>query len=280
MSQQMPYAPVPPPPMPPYQQPPKNGMGTAGLVLGIIALVLTATVILSALGGVLGILALVFGIIGISKTKKGEATNKGAAVTGVVLGALSVVAAAAITIASVFLVNKLGDDIAKDLDRLEKEAGSTSAPLDPGTEESADEAGPEGEAANGKPFTIDEVAEWEDGVSVSIDKIAKFSPSDVSAGHEKGNDAYKVTVVVENTTKKNYKLANLMVDATAGENGTPGSQVFDFDSGLELNAGTVAPGKKATLVYGFSVEAGAKSIDLSITPDFMSEPVVWELKTP
>ncbi|MER5477106.1 DUF4190 domain-containing protein [Streptomyces sp. NPDC002734] len=279
MSQQMPYAPVPPPPMPPYQQPPKNGMGTAGLVCGIIALILAVTVILSVFGGILGVLAVIFGIIGISKAKAGEATNKGAAVTGVVLGAIAVVAAAAITIVSVFVVNKLGDDIAKDLDRLEKEAG-TSAPLDPGTEETAEEAGAEGEAADGKPFTIDQMAEWEDGVTVSIDKIAKFTPSDVSAGHEKGNDAYKVTVVVENTTGKNYKLANLMVDATAGKNGTPGSQVFDFDSDLELNAGTVAPGKKATLVYGFSVEAGAKTIDLSVTPDFMADPVVWELKTP
>src|SRR5438045_1694313 len=58
---------------PPYgyavQPRPKNGFGTAALVLGIIGLVLFWTIVL---GVVLGVLALVFGILGHKRANRGE----------------------------------------------------------------------------------------------------------------------------------------------------------------------------------------------------------------
>lgn len=59
---------------------PRNGMGTAALVLGILG-VITLPIVFS-------VLAMVFGGIGVSRASKGEATNKGMALAGLILGTL------------------------------------------------------------------------------------------------------------------------------------------------------------------------------------------------
>ncbi|WP_435973791.1 DUF4190 domain-containing protein [Streptomyces sp. Qhu_M48] len=76
---------------PGWQQPPSNGMGTTSMVLGIIAV---AGFCLYGLGTILGILALIFGIIGLKKVGRGEATNRGMAIAGIVLGAIGTLVSA------------------------------------------------------------------------------------------------------------------------------------------------------------------------------------------
>ncbi|MCH0542542.1 DUF4190 domain-containing protein [Streptomyces sp. MUM 203J] len=67
---------------------PNNGLGIASMVLGIIAVV---TCWAWGLGVVLGVLALIFGIIGQRRAKRGEATNGGMAVAGIATGAVGIV---------------------------------------------------------------------------------------------------------------------------------------------------------------------------------------------
>jgi hypothetical protein len=71
---------------PGYGAPPartRNGFGIAALVLGLLTLVLSWTII----GGIVfGILALIFGLLGQTRAKRGEATNGGQSVVGLVLG--------------------------------------------------------------------------------------------------------------------------------------------------------------------------------------------------
>lgn len=87
----------PPYQQPSYQQPPvyqnfqpnvqpiaqNNGMATASLILGIIANV--------CCGFPVGIVALILGIIGLSKSKTMCGNGKGMAIAGIILGAVSVV---------------------------------------------------------------------------------------------------------------------------------------------------------------------------------------------
>lgn len=64
---------------------PRNGLGIAALVLGLLALFSSWTVV----GGILfGLLAIVLGVIGRGRAKRGEANNGGLALAGVILGAL------------------------------------------------------------------------------------------------------------------------------------------------------------------------------------------------
>jgi hypothetical protein len=84
-----------PPPQQPYyggyQPPPpgpRNGLGIAALVVAILGLVFCWTVI----GGVvLGVVAVIIGIIGRGRAKRGQATNGGVAIAGVLLGVLAVI---------------------------------------------------------------------------------------------------------------------------------------------------------------------------------------------
>jgi hypothetical protein len=65
-------------------------MGIAALVTAIIAL-------LSVVGGiVLGVVAVILGFIGWGRAKRGEATNGGVAVAGIILGILSIIEAIAV----------------------------------------------------------------------------------------------------------------------------------------------------------------------------------------
>ena len=80
----------------------RNGLGTAALVLGIIALVTCWTVI----GGfVLGAVAIGLGIGGRGRAKRGEATNGGSATAGIVMGALGLILAVVLVVAGVALLN-------------------------------------------------------------------------------------------------------------------------------------------------------------------------------
>ncbi|MFF9818292.1 DUF4190 domain-containing protein [Streptomyces sp. NPDC014006] len=73
----------------PGMQPlPSNGMGTAGLVLGIIGAVIFCAWPLAIIAGALGV---IFGAIGRSKAKRGEATNAGQALAGIICGAAGIV---------------------------------------------------------------------------------------------------------------------------------------------------------------------------------------------
>ncbi|MFD8207372.1 DUF4190 domain-containing protein [Streptomyces sp. NPDC059695] len=76
---------------PGWQQSPSNGMGTTAMVLGIIAV---AGFCMYGLGVILGVLALIFGIIGLKKVGRGEATNRGMAIAGIVLGSIGTLVSA------------------------------------------------------------------------------------------------------------------------------------------------------------------------------------------
>ncbi len=81
--QQSPYGGYAPPP----SAAPQNGLGIASLVTAIIAL-------LSVVGGVvLGVVAVILGFLGWGRAKRGQATNGGVAVAGIVLGILSIIEA-------------------------------------------------------------------------------------------------------------------------------------------------------------------------------------------
>lgn len=85
------YPPPPPQPYAGYAPPPppapKNGLGIAALVIAILALLSVWSVV----GGiVLGVVAVIIGFVARSRFKRGEATNGGVAIAGIVLGFLAI----------------------------------------------------------------------------------------------------------------------------------------------------------------------------------------------
>ncbi|MEW2505754.1 DUF4190 domain-containing protein [Amycolatopsis sp. CA-161197] len=104
---------------------PRNGFGVTALVLGIIALVLCWTV----WGGIiLGVLALIFGILGVKRANRREATNKGAAIAGIVTGSIGLVIGAVILIAIGSIFASFGSQL-NDLQDCLNKAGTDSSQI-------------------------------------------------------------------------------------------------------------------------------------------------------
>lgn len=79
------------------------GMATAALVLGILAIVTCWTVI----GGVLlGVLAIVFGVVAARKARRGEAGGHGRAVAGIATGAVGLILAVALIAFGISILNR------------------------------------------------------------------------------------------------------------------------------------------------------------------------------
>jgi drug/metabolite transporter superfamily protein YnfA len=89
---------------PGYPQKPRNGIGIAALVVGILAII----AFLSVIGGViLGLIAIILGFVGRGRAKRGEATNGGMAIAGAVLGVVAIL----LSLLWVFFLNdRLGDE--------------------------------------------------------------------------------------------------------------------------------------------------------------------------
>src|ERR687898_616972 len=87
-----------PPPGQAAARPRRNGMGTTALVLGVVALTLVVLLLFSPLGAFLGLLAVLFGILGLMRANRGEADNRGQAVAGLVTGGIALLVGVFLTI--------------------------------------------------------------------------------------------------------------------------------------------------------------------------------------
>ena len=93
---------------PPYGQAPpgqaRNGLGVAALVLGILA-VLTGFFLI---GGLLGVVAIILGFLGRGRAKRGEATNGGMALAGIILGVIGVLLTAVVIAIGASFLSEFG----------------------------------------------------------------------------------------------------------------------------------------------------------------------------
>lgn len=104
---------------PPYSQPPysqpygaavgqSNGLGIAALVCGILSIILCWTVV----GGViLGILGIVFGVVGRRRANRGDASNGGMAIGGAICGAAGLVLVALLIVLGVSIFHRISNDV-------------------------------------------------------------------------------------------------------------------------------------------------------------------------
>ena len=86
----------------PGQHPsPKNGMGIAALVLGVLSLFTWFLLI----GGLLGLVAIILGFLGRGRAKRGEATNGGMALGGIITGLIGLLLTVAVVAGFAALFN-------------------------------------------------------------------------------------------------------------------------------------------------------------------------------
>ena len=119
----------------PYgQRPPKkNGIGVAALVLGVLSILGGFFVA----GAVLGIVAIILGVVGMQRANRGEADNKGMAVAGLITGIIGVI------ISALFLVLYIAVWNSSDFDNYRDclEQAETDQDIDDCADEFADDLG-------------------------------------------------------------------------------------------------------------------------------------------
>ncbi|MEU9865761.1 DUF4190 domain-containing protein [Streptomyces sp. NPDC047971] len=256
------------PPQPPFQQP-RNGLGVAGLVVGIVGVLFAVIPFFFWLGAILGILGLIFGIIGHGRARKGEATNKGVALSGLILGAIAIVLSVVSLIITVTAVKDIADEIDKEIQKQEK---ATAAP------DTAPGDAPEPEPTETAPAALKfgQTFAYEDGIKVTVSAPRAYEPDQFAAGHTKGNSAFQVTVTIVNGSKKTLDVSGALVDASDAE-GSRAEPVFDGSNATEMFQGNVLPGKQAKAKFAFSVPAKADGeLQVELSPTILDhEEAIW-----
>ncbi|MEU7485765.1 DUF4190 domain-containing protein [Streptomyces sp. NPDC042319] len=272
MSQQMQFPPGPPAPMgAPAPQTARNGLGVAALVLGVIGVLSGLIPLLFWLAGTLGLLALIFGLVGRGRVKRGQATNKGVALAGLLLGIAAMVVAVIGAVITFTAVKGAVDEINKSLET------STAQPKTgtKGEDAAATEGGASG--SEGEALHAGDTAEYDSGLSVTVSKATSYSPDDFAVGHKGSNKAYKITVQLENKGKEKFDSTLTLVEARAGEDGKNAEQIFDGSVGKGFT-GKILPGKSASVEFAFDAPASAKNLDVEVAPGLELDAAQWELK--
>ncbi|MFE0647555.1 DUF4190 domain-containing protein [Streptomyces sp. NPDC059534] len=252
----------------------RTGLGVGALVVGVVGLVFGVIPFLFWLGGIMGVLALVLGIVGHGRAHRGEATDRGQAVAGIVLGIVTIVVSATWLVVLVWASNAV-DRVDERVG--EKERASSAAPDAPGAG-SGGTARPVPEPTEAAPATLafGGTHTYEDGVKVTVSVPKPFRPDGFAAGYEKGDTALRVTITIVNGSDRPIDVTTALPDARDAE-GAPASTIFDGSRATEMFRGTVLPGKQAKAGYAFSLPAGADDeLHLELAPQLLAyDPVIW-----
>ncbi|KQX53221.1 MULTISPECIES: DUF4190 domain-containing protein [unclassified Streptomyces] len=257
-----------PPGMPPYGMPPaRSGLGVGALVIGIVGLLFGIVPFLFWLGGIMGVLALVLGIVGHGRAGRGEATDRGQAVAGIVLGAVTIVVSAAWLVLFLLAANTVSDTNDSVLE-IESSApaprGTRSAPAPEPTETAP------AVRAFGETYT------YGDGVKVTVSAPRPYTPDRFAAGYEKGDTTVRLTITIVNGSDRTIDVTTALPGARDAEGATAGT-VFDGSRGTEMFRGKVLPGKQAKAGYVFALPAGADGeMQLELAPQLAKyDSVIW-----
>lgn len=104
--------------------PPRNGFGITALCLGLVGLVFMLMPITGFIAVILGGLALIFGLLGWARARRGQASNKKTAIAGTGLGALGLI----VGIIGIVIVFQAAAQFSSDMDRLTGSTAAASAP--------------------------------------------------------------------------------------------------------------------------------------------------------
>ncbi|PSJ29276.1 hypothetical protein B7P34_08190 [Streptosporangium nondiastaticum] len=248
------------PPYPPAQ--PRNGLGTAAMIVGICAAVIGLVPFLFFLSGPLALVALGLGITGLVLVRRGRATNKGMALTGTILGGVALLMAVGGLLFTLFIVDKADEE---NDDLYEDRPPAAAGPAEPSPSVSAAP----------KPLKFGETYTYKDGVTITVDKPEPYELDRIAFGHEDGDLALRFKVTIANGGKEPMDLlahVPYVRDAT----GKRASEIFDGRGATKPFTGKLLPGKQAETTFTYSVRPdGAKELQVETGANNDRPDVMW-----
>ncbi|GAA3355918.1 DUF4190 domain-containing protein [Saccharopolyspora gregorii] len=222
---------------------PKNGLGTAGFVLGLLALLFSFIPIIGLVAWPLSILGLVFGVIGIIRARNGLANNQGMAITGTVLAAIGLL----VCFAWVGLFGSAANEVAR-----QSESAGVSAQQD--AVPAADDSGAEViELGFGQTHT------WRGGETVQVAEPKEHEGNPYLP--DSGTRAVAVDLTITNGTTD--EINPMFWDVTATHAGRPAQ--YSLEDRPFVNA-EIPPGGTLTITRIFDVAPEQGDLRISVAP--------------
>lgn len=249
-----PYSQQPGYPAPPAQQP-RNAFGITALCLALAGLVLGLVPFTGFLAAILGALALLFGLLGLGRVRRGAATNKKMSIAGTVLGACAV----ALGIWGMTIVFGAVNDLSNNLNGPQVTSGGPAG----------DQGPADAPAADDQVVAFGSTHSWENGIQVTVQQPEPYRPSSSAAGADRAR-AVSFEVTVKNDSPAPLELVTVMIQASY--NGQPLNPIFDSAKNV-MGAPTtsVLPGKTSTFTVAFPVDREAGEMQVEVMPGFTGE---------
>ncbi|MFJ9950761.1 DUF4190 domain-containing protein [Kitasatospora sp. NPDC091207] len=256
---------------PPYAMPappPRNGLGTAAMVLGIVGTVLGLAIILFWLSWLPALLAVIFGAIGLGNVRKGLATNRGMALAGVILGIGGLLVSVG---AGVFVVSRV--QVVADEQRAERNAARarSDAAIEAAEERAAKErerieaerkrleAEREKEAADerARRLTFGQSYTYGDGLKVTMAAPEPYALRGNVTSAPKNAKVVQIRITVVNTGSAPVSLDGSGMPVVRDARGNLVFILIDGSGRMKLLSGSLAPGQEATGLSAYALPEDA-----------------------
>ncbi|WP_181780893.1 sulfur globule family protein [Pseudonocardia pini] len=235
---------------------PANGLGTAGFVLGLLALLFAWIPLVGVVGWPLSILGLLLAGLGLHRVVTGRADNRGLTIAGLTLSALALIVCIvwAVAFTSAVASTSTGSGSV---------SGQAAGPVAAAPAASASDT-----VGFGQTFT------YGDGLAVTIAAPQKYTPSS-SAYPQDVDRAVLVTVTVTNGSTSAFDVNTFGNGPNASFAGAQAPEMFDSAKVDSASTSTLLPGKTYTYEKIFSVGTAPGEMQLEWTRDILSDPVIF-----
>ncbi|GJF30546.1 hypothetical protein KNE206_32460 [Kitasatospora sp. NE20-6] len=249
------------PPYPTAPPQPRNGLGTAAMVLGIVGAVLSLVVVLFWLSWLPALLAVIFGAIGLGHARKGLATNRATALAGVILGVAGLLVSAGAGAFVVARVQTVRDERKADEDaaRARADAVIEAARQRQAEQQERIDAEREKEAADEKArrLSFGQSYTYEDGLKVTMAGPEPYVPSGTVFDLPKNARIIQVRIVVVNTGSEELSLYGSGMPFVKDAKGDLVFSVIDGSGRMKLLPNSLAPGEEATSLTAYALSNSA-----------------------
>ncbi|SNS71925.1 DUF4190 domain-containing protein [Actinacidiphila glaucinigra] len=232
----------------------RNGVGLTAMILGIVGAVLAISCFGAFLGLPLGIAAIACGIVGLRIARRGEATNRPQALTGLILGIISVVLAGGMIALVVGGIDEGWFDGPGGDDLVTSRNADWETPLD----------------AEG-------TALYDDGVHVTLSDVQRTTALPNSM--LEGGTAVTFSIELENTGDDTADLSESEITAYGDD--------FEDETLRDLTTGVglpdeLAPGERATRDITVVVPEGDEdgTFQVEVAPGYAYDYTYWNLDVP
>ncbi|MFJ9770741.1 DUF4190 domain-containing protein [Kitasatospora sp. NPDC101157] len=268
---------------------PRNGLGIAAMVLGIVGTVLSLAVILFWMSWLPALLALIFGFIGLGYARRGVATNRGMALAGVILGITGLVVSIGAGVFVVARVHTVNEERRAEADaaraRAEEEqraADERVAKAKERLEAARKKAEAERQAAaadeRARRLSFGQSYTYGDGLKVTMAAPEPYVPSRTVFETPKDATVIQVKITVVNTGSKEVSLYGSGLPFVHDAKGGLVTSLIDGSDRMKILQGSLAPGQEATGVSAYALPGGAAdtfSVEFNYGNGLERKNVIW-----